>query len=746
MAQTRKASGEQRKAFAGKVHVFCNACDSEIAVCKNEWHQLTGSYVQPKERVKLDGAKIGSETVSIPSGAGHEFAGCGVAALLCANCDVVIGRYCRNAPERRREALVDQYFYKLSKTYLKVRATAKQKVEHVILNEYTARTPKPHSKVPVPASSSSPMPRRVSELAAKSSPLNNSAHDSEEQEDVERHSPPPITTRDDQGGLMNRLLELERIVRAGSIVTPMVQAKIESTPAAEVPQLAQGGYASETRAHNDQLYEDQKRQIESMSAQLNNLRGTIDDLRGVIQDLRAEKSRQESLSLRESAVMNHFDEMIRSVKNGQTSNSEADSLRAENLRLKDRLSTIAGAMGVPADEPATHGQPPPFNEHEPGNSLGKRKREEGTQSRAGYRPNDSFRHPDYHTVPHGSDYRHPLTPESTQDIPSARGPTPVQRSMLPDQTFLQPNMPYVPPHMRHQYSEPNLRQYGPAGYNSAFQQPYPPQQGFIPGHESQYQVQMIPRTDSRASMRPPPGQGDAYREGQQGHRDYRGSADHPVEFSDDEIATANASDAPLSVPKPRAPPPHPMGIQPVNNAAYSLPRGMSEAWPPYEDQTPAARAKHVPRSLTCTSLRQPATGYGLNHALHFTPDLVKQRIPKRSDGTGRKTAKEKKFIAMTGSEKVHRSHVERAGTTVPSGQPDQIPIDPNLEDVDDLQDPDPEEDSSQQSKRNQARVNEAEDEERDGLYKPGRTSVRKTPRRPATRKAVVARRDELALD
>lgn len=189
-----------------------------------------------------------------------------------------------------------------------------------------------------------------------------------------------------------------------------------------------------------------------------------------------------------------------------------------------------------------------------------------------------------------------------------------------------------------------------------------------------------------------------------------------------------------------------------------MPHGTYEARPPQPAipapilQTPgAARTKHVARSLTCHSLRQPATGYGLDNALHFTADVVKQRLPPKR-GRGKKasvggvgpeasTKIETESVVGVGEE------IERPGTVRPVGRPQddevEIPIDPALTDA--------QVSGSQGSKRGQPRVEvvvaDSEDEEYasgDGTYKPGKSiesSARKGARRMPRRSVVVSREE-----
>lgn len=680
-----------------------------------------------------------------------------MAELFCEGCDTVVGQYCKDAPERRREQMVGQHFYKFSKTQLKDARSGEvvEPVFAVVNEETTPGTPKPRRSGLAPTNTSSPLPRPRTAAALKSSPPQVNGYAVRDQQDGASESPRVNGgAGENQGGLMNRLLELERLVRAGSVVTTAAPPRAETMHPAPT---AQEGYGYSRAGVSDQIIEDQKKQIESMTTQMNTLRATIDDLRGVIQDLRAEKARQQSSSLQENAVLNHFEEMIRSVRDSQHTNDEADGLRAENQRLKDRLSTIAGAMGVPSEHSPQNDRSDQQPERD--SSLGKRKRDHGPPSRMGFRRGD-YNPNEQGYMHNGNDGLHPLTPESMQEMAAARRPTPAGRPPPPNQPYPPQNQPYVH-HLQFGFPDPNLRPYGSEAPSSQY---YPPQQVYhqappppmFPGNGHNYHPPMGPRPGSRmASRSPQQGPPESVRGNRSGDRNGRRSSGHNVEFSDDEIATANASDAPLSIPRPRPLPPPSLPPYQQNYAPSNPPpRGMSEArpFPPY--QTPTVSRKHVPRSLTCTSLRQPATGYGLNNALHFTPDLVEQRIhkkkgPSKLASATTPAAGKEESVSDSGIE------IERPGTARPQGEPEEIPIDPALEalEVKELSDG---EDSlagaqSDAGKGPRGRVqvdlvdDEDEDEE-DGPYRPGRNSAKKTATQRKNAKGRSSRKSLLDKD
>lgn len=137
-------------------------------------------------------------------------------------------------------------------------------------------------------------------------------------------------------------------------------------------------------------------------------------------------------------------------------------------------------------------------------------------------------------------------------------------------------------------------------------------------------------------------------------------------------------------------------------------------------------------------------------ALHFTPDTVKQRIPPKRVRGRKKSA--------LGDEGQTRSKEESDSVVgVVNGQeearstPAEIPIDPALESAG-TEDGDNAADKTHQQQppgrgKTRIQIDDSEDEEAsdDAPFRPGRgsDSTRKSIRR-ATRKSVVATRDELA--
>lgn len=706
---------QSKKVHSNKVNAYCNACQSQIGVFTNEWVRLTSAYARPKDKGASFDTRTGDTTRVVPDGVAHKMAaGCEMAELFCESCSTIVGQYCKSAPKGKREHMLDYSFYKFSKISLRDAKSGDAR-DALFAEGSEAAPPTPKRKSSVAVSSPLPRPRTIP--APRSSPQVRSGGSIENGSGL---SPSKDKEGEDQSSLITRLLELERLVRAGASTTANAPNGLDTLPAPPPQPLAQHAY-NQPAAHNEHIIEDQRKQIASITAQVDNLQGTIDELRGVIQDLKAEKVRQQSVSLQENAVLNKFDEMIRSVRdgNGPSTLSEADSLRAENQQLKDRLSTIAGAMGTSPTEAIGSSPPQPGS----ASSLGKRKRNKG-RAKVDSQPQQN-----------GNDPFHPPTPESLHEATSGQRPTPALPPAQPMYQHQATPMPYGLPNLRHHYSDPNMGYYSqPPPAPMYYQQPtgLPQYTGY---GNRQYAPPPVTRPDSRlaapraSTARPSSGEG--------------------VDFSDDEIVTANASDAPLSVPRPRPIPP-PSMQQPLRigdllatpNYAWSNPNFQ----PPVKHNFPEWRPTPYSRSMTCKTLRQPAMGQGMHYALNYTPAEVKKRIvKKKTDSDGDRSTKEESVAVST-------RDIPRPATAQ-ANRSQMPPIDPAMRREQSAEadaGPRPAKRSSQDTITDYD-YEESDEDNEDGPYKPGRGSAKRNKDRRNGNKlraldADLEEQDELAAE
>ncbi|ETN37004.1 uncharacterized protein HMPREF1541_07992 [Cyphellophora europaea CBS 101466] len=731
MAKANARSGDRSHKLLAKVNLYCKECNAQIGIFSNEWVHLTPSYASPKERGQKFGTRVGDSTKKVPDGVAHRLAaGCEMAEVFCEGCNTHIGQHCKRAPESKKAQMVGQDFYKLSKTYLKGANTAKR-TEPVFVDDVDAgpSTPIAKRKKDSSAQGSSSVARPKTS-PPETGPVNN---DEEER----------ANNKVEHQAVLDRMAELERLVRSGGFaacVAPPRQEYGQPPPQQYGPPYVGLGFPHSQHA---QIIEDQKRQIASITAQVNGLQGTIEDLRDIISDLRAEKARQQSGSLQETAIMNRFEEMMKSVRDGQAVAEETDFLRVENRKLKERLSTIAGAMGLPPDGSSE-------DEDGSANSLGKRKRTEEHPARPFFRNQESLAPAEGYGPLHGNDQFHPPTPESLQELANAREPTPALRQSVNGHGYFRhQSTSYGPAPLRHQYSDPGLGQYPPAA--SLYGPPQPreshyanPNEHFARQNASQIPPPILARPESRKD---PQVAGSASRS-----RNYPADSGpvmgDSVEFSDDEIATPAPGDAPLSVPRKRPQPPIFPGVGPTpnhrgNRMGHALidpsnsgaPHGPFEGQPP--QQTPVQPAPYrpppFPRPGACTSLRQPALAPGINNALNFTPGEIARRV--------RKDKNLPEFSVAGKEESTPGPTTSGTRTQMTS----HIPIDPALETTADglpLT-----EVTNQQNDRGRR----GQSEEGGGEYQPEkypanqRTGTGPTTRR-RQRKSDMERRDDLARD
>lgn len=660
MAQgkTRNSDRSQQVRSAPKVNLYCKDCNSQLGIFNNEWIHLTPSYAAPKEKGKNFGTRIGDSTKKVPDGGVHKMAaGCEMAEIFCESCNMHIGQHCEEAPESKRSQMVGKHFYKLTKTYLKDAKTAKTTDPRFVDGEeFVPSTPvrrKMTTKVVTPEARRKSTPTSTSETTAQDS-----------QRSAPVRTSPRNSNTEDQNELAKRLADLERLMRGG-LPAPTASARPETF--APAPQAY--GYTSQgpgaSTSQQEQVIEDQRKQIASMTAQVDSLRGTIEDLREIIKDLRADKARRETVTLQESTVLSRFDEMLRSVRDGQSKAAEADRLRADNDRLKERVSTMAGAIGVSSDASE--------EEIRAKSNLGKRKRDEEHTGRSSFRSFDAGGQNGGYAAGNASEQFHLPSPESLQEPVNGRGVTPAIPPPPQSNPYSYQHGPaYGPRPLRHQHSEPGMSRYATPG--ASYSSTNPPEHMFsnpIDRVARQEGLQMT-RSESRAGRRSAFNNANKRITNRYSDGDALGES---VDFSDDEIATPAPGDAPLSVPRKRPVPP----IFGSSDDRRGSRMGSVFPGPSFPDtwqghgvlHPPAQPRPHkpppVPKPGRCTSLRQPNLMPGINNALVFTPDEVAKRMEnEKPRGRGR-AGKE------TASSRADAEDAEPAEIS--------IPIDPALEDA-----------------------------------------------------------------
>jgi hypothetical protein len=94
-------------AYPGRVNLHCSNCHTRLGSFSNDWVRLTSSYAKPTRAGTQEGFEAGNKIKHVPNGESHRaLEGCGLSEVFCTECSIMIGQYCRSAPDQEKEALV----------------------------------------------------------------------------------------------------------------------------------------------------------------------------------------------------------------------------------------------------------------------------------------------------------------------------------------------------------------------------------------------------------------------------------------------------------------------------------------------------------------------------------------------------------------------------------------------------------------------------------------------------------------
>ena len=146
-------------------NLYCGRCDSQIGIFENEWLHLTPSYAHAKNNGTSFGMTTEYGTQVVPRGKdGNEAEGCMMARITCNQCSSTIAQCCKEAPLPKQQYLIDRYFYKISRVYLKD-ARSSERVAFSFVDDYFAEPERPRS-----VRSSNPPPQKWSSRVTPSHP------------------------------------------------------------------------------------------------------------------------------------------------------------------------------------------------------------------------------------------------------------------------------------------------------------------------------------------------------------------------------------------------------------------------------------------------------------------------------------------------------------------------------------------------------------------------------------------------
>ncbi|RMZ85080.1 hypothetical protein DV738_g54, partial [Chaetothyriales sp. CBS 135597] len=376
----------QTSATARVVRLLCAECDTSLGTFENEWIRLTSSYARPKQRGRHTMTEIGNRVQHVPVGVSQKAAeGCGMAEVFCRVCSCLVGQYCKTAPNREKQELVDNYFYKFSKTFL-IDADSLAPVDPVFtyggdLAEKSAPVP------PRPRLSKGTHTRLKDSQYRRASGQHSRARARGRIDSVsERHSPGDGTVSEYESGV-------------GSQSNSILQEKS----------------AMQHEEKEDAAVKDQQKQITALSNQIDTLKTTLHDLSTMVHKLYAER-REHAAETSTSASASSASHVKTSVRMPLAPSDELERLRAENEQLRQRFAMIESVMGVKPDtgrglgrgEGSQHSNGLPSKDHLPTPSASQQSsfeiqqkpgvsiRQEDTEAQAGTPSGEIYPPPDNH--------------------------------------------------------------------------------------------------------------------------------------------------------------------------------------------------------------------------------------------------------------------------------------------------------------------------------------------------------------
>ncbi|RMD39699.1 hypothetical protein DV735_g5434, partial [Chaetothyriales sp. CBS 134920] len=289
------------------VRLMCAQCDTSLGTFENEWIQLTSSYARPKQRGRHTMTEIGNRVRQVPAGVSQKAAeGCGMAEVFCRVCSCLVGQYCRTAPNREQQELVDKYFYKFSKTFL-IDADSLESVDPLFTGADAAEMP-----VHVPARP------RISNGSRIRSRTSQSRRSLAQHSHTERHSLVDATASEHESAVTSR--------RSDSIL-------LEAS-------------ALQHKEEEDAVVKNQQKQITALSKQIDSLKRTINELSTMVHELYAERHEPGAEASASASASAH---MKTPGKNSLARSGELERLRTENEQMRRRFAMIESVMGVKPD-------------------------------------------------------------------------------------------------------------------------------------------------------------------------------------------------------------------------------------------------------------------------------------------------------------------------------------------------------------------------------------------------------------
>lgn len=389
------------------VNLYCAQCQAQIGIFDNEWIRLTSSYARSREKGTHFGTEVGQRTQIVPGGPSPRSAeGCEMAEVFCRKCSNMVGQYCKKAPDASKQPLVDQYFYKLSRTFLKNSYT-NVKVEPLFA--YT-----PDESGSTPGSRPSPGPRTSMTPTSRwlNTPLREASRTPSVQTvtrsalrnqsivpslQYEKPFHPPSDGIDENFEASQHAMDVlkqelaaqnsmlrehsARLSKQGGQVSSHETSFRDHDARIEDQGNCIRAQASRILEQED-LISEQRRTIEShenqltvLSSQVARLQRSMDDLGTPVQDTGSDHHREISSRKGQVDFVGSFESLVQAMKEAQSSTHEVRILREQNQGLQTRLASVLGNIGTVANNDADGDESPGPTGTESMQVLGKRKRD-----------------------------------------------------------------------------------------------------------------------------------------------------------------------------------------------------------------------------------------------------------------------------------------------------------------------------------------------------------------------------------
>ncbi|KIV77187.1 hypothetical protein PV11_09009 [Exophiala sideris] len=373
------------------VNLFCTQCDTQIGVFANEWTRLTSTYVYAAHVGKHFGTEVANKTQVVPNGVLQKAVeGCTTAEVFCKNCSAGVGQYCKAAPTAEQRRLIDQYFYKLSKTYLKDNET-NTIVDPIFA--FSGNIVRNTSRLSVAPRQSLPSLPRWSQTPMRSDDMPSTSRSFSESQS-QFHQPSPLQNT--------------------SYPEPPTDLHLE---AHETRLKAQ----DDKIAAQGQTLRQQDTQIRLLTTLLETLQSTVEDLKKSMREMKSQKTAARSDTWQNDPVTEDTGSMLRDKRQPQTSTADIERLRVENNVMKARLEDLESATGGSTGSQNTTSM------------LGKRKRhEDNTRPGASrFRGSTSHDSPSFHGA---SSFIQMPTPRSSNPSDSqSQGASSPSRDLTPEE-------------------------------------------------------------------------------------------------------------------------------------------------------------------------------------------------------------------------------------------------------------------------------------------------------------------------